>query len=181
MTGKTGSGRGLHHSISMILILFLACVIVLLVIGMLTGFAGLLHKTPLVAVRGSGYTTNAGADAIVLYHGGGDTVSLDPAYKTNGLPTVRFGLLTPEKVEEPAGYFPSSANVSWESGEWIVLYRDNAGFWITDNLSARIARSSTFGPVSAMQPGSWLVNITDARTGAPVAKVTIDLGSKHSI
>jgi len=170
-------GRGLPESMSVILLSFLVVIIVLLVAGMLTGFAGLLHQTPLVAVRGSVLTTPAGASVLVLIHSGGTTVGLNAGSAGDGPPPVLFTVTTFANVTSPVGLSDTAVNRSWGPGDEVYLYEDGKGYWVTDSISARLARSAALGPVTDILPEPLTVRVTDAKTNLVVASIVFVPGS----
>jgi hypothetical protein len=140
---------------------------------MLTGFAGLLQKSHMIAIRGSVYTTNAGTGVLVLSHIGGEVVSLNPAYRGDGPPPVRFSTVSPANLISIAGVTPDIVNDTWKPGEFIVIYRDRNGYFVTNNLPARLARAGTSGPLVNIDRGTWIISVIDAKTNALITKVSV--------
>lgn len=175
--GMSGSGRGLSNTVSMLLIVILGIIIVLLVMGMLTGFGGILQRSHMIAIRGSLYTTSEGTGVIVLSHIGGDTVSLNPGYRGDGPPPVKFSLISPSNTTSVAGLSPTIVNDTWKPGEFIVIYHDSYGYWVTKNISARLALTGTSGQLLDLDRGTWIISIIDARTNALITKVSVVVDS----
>jgi hypothetical protein len=173
MAGIAGSGRGLSHIVSILLIVFLGLIIVMLVVGMLTGFAGLLQKLPVIAIRGSVYTTNSGTDILILSHIGGDPVSLNATSRAGGPAHVKFSILSPANMTAPVALSQVAINETWRSGDSIIIYRDRDGYWVTDNLPARLSKTRTMGQLTDIDRGVWIVSITDAKTNTLITKVPI--------
>lgn len=173
MAGVSESGRGLSHTVSMLLIVILGLVIVLLVVGMLTGFAGLLQKSHLIAIRGSFYTTHEGTGVLVLTHIGGDVVTLNPAFRGDEPVPVKFSIVSPANATFTAGVPSAIVNDTWRPGEFVVIYRDNSGYWVTNNITARLALVGTSGQLLNIDRGTWTISVIDAKTNALFTKVSI--------
>jgi hypothetical protein len=176
MAGLAESGRGLSHIISVLLIVFLGLVIIMLVSGMLTGFSRHLEKPPMIAMRGSVYTLSTGTDILILSHSGGDTVSLNTTAR-NGPPPVKFSVLSPANITTTVALSPVVLNETWRPGDSIVIYRDRNGYWVTDNLPARLSKTGTLGQLTGIDRGVWIVSITDPKTNSLITKVPIVAGS----
>jgi hypothetical protein len=177
MAGIAGSGKGLSHVVSMLLIVFLGLVIVMLVIGMLTGFAGLLQKPPVIAIRGSVYTMSTGMDILILSHFGGEAVSLNATHHDSKPAPVKFSVQSPANRTYPVGLSPAVVNETWRSGDSIIIYRDMNGYWVTDNLPARLSKTGTLGQLIDIDQGGLIVSITDAKTNSLITKVPIVVDS----
>ncbi|HVN72972.1 MAG TPA: hypothetical protein VMT44_00075 [Methanoregula sp.] len=173
------SQRGLPQSMSIILLSLLVIAIVLVVAGMLTGFAGLLHQTPLIAVRGSVFTTPSGVTSLVLIHSGGTTVGLNPASTGSSPPPVRFTITAGTGVTAPVALSETSLNRSWSPGTSIYFYQDGKGFWVTDSIPARLSRTATLGPITDMPHDTVTIRIIDVKTNVTVANVVFVPGTGH--
>jgi len=159
----------------MLLLVILVVLIVLLVIGMLTGFAGILQNTPLIAVRGSGFNTSPGATVITLSHLGGDRVAIDNLSREDSV-EVRFLVGTPSNVTYDVGLSPVLAQGSWVKGGSIFIYRDRSGYRVTDDIQQRIEEGRTLGPLVDLQRGTWIISIVDSKTDVLITAVRVIIG-----
>jgi PKD repeat protein len=71
------------------------------------------------------------------------------------------------------GISPLIIDNTWNSGDTISIYQDAAGYWVTDNIGARIAKAGTYGPLVTMQGGNYTINVVDTRANVLIAIIPV--------
>ena len=173
MGGKAGSGRGMSHNVSILLLVLLVVVVVLLVVGTLTGFAGLLVKSPMIAVRAGVYNASSSTAVIAVSNIGSDPVSIGPSQGA-AIARITFRVTSPANTSEPVEVAPFVTNMSWTPGTTVFIYQDANGFWVTDSMRSRL-ENTTSGPVSPFTHGIWVVSIIDGKTGFLIVRFPVTI------
>jgi PKD repeat protein len=167
-----GKEDAMSESISIILIIFLILVVSMIIYIVLFGYAGITEKSAFIAMRGNAYNTSSGATSLGIFHMQGERVSLNTS-SGSGITPVQFTLQTPFNTTEKVGLSPMITDNIWQSGDTAFIYQDGSGYWVTKNITGRISRSSTLGPLVDMQRGTWTVNVIDTRAKVLIAAIPI--------
>ncbi|MDP3565118.1 MAG: PA14 domain-containing protein [Methanoregula sp.] len=165
----------ISESISIILIIFLMLVVAMIVYLMLFGYAGLVEKSAFIALRGTAYNTSSGAASLAIFHMQGERVSLNSSLGL-GITPVQFTLKTPFNTTEKVYLSPVITDTAWQSGDTAYIYQDGGGFWVTKNITRRVAQSGTLGPLVDLQRGVWTVQVIDTRAKVLIATIPIAVG-----
>lgn len=167
-----GKEDAMSESISIILIIFLILVVSMIIYIVLFGYAGITEKSAFIAMRGNAYNTSSGATSLGIFHMQGERVSLNTS-SGSGITPVQFTLQTPFNTTEKVGLSPMITDNIWQSGDTAFIYQDGGGYWVTKNITGRISRGSTLGPLVDMQRGIWTVNVIDTRAKVLIATIPI--------
>jgi PKD repeat protein len=175
MPRKPCTERALSDAVTIALILILVVAAAAIVFIVVFGYANLAPKSAYVTMRGVAANTSVGAATITLFHFEGDAVNLNGSVKGTGVAPVRFSLRTPQSMTEPVGISPLITDNTWGSGDTISIYEDGSGYWMIDNVSARIAKSSTLGPLISMPAGNYTISVVDAKANVLIAQVPVQI------
>ena len=162
----------LSESISIILIILLMLIASMIVFAVLFGYAGLTEKSAFIAMQGAAYNTSSGATVLGILHMQGDRVSLNTS-QGSGIASVQFTLQTPFNTSEIVSLSPMITDNIWQSGDTAFIYQDGGGFWVTKNITGRISKSGTSGPLVDLQRGVWTVRVIDTRAKVLIATIPI--------
>ena len=181
MPSKPGTESALSEAVSITLILLLMVVIALVVYIVLIGHAGLAPKSAYIALRGTGVNTSVGANTIALFHLEGDAVNLNRSVGGEGIAPVSFNLRMPSGSFQDVRISPLVTDNTWNSGDTITIYEDAYGYWVTDDINARIAASGTIGPLVGMPGGNYTVNVVDLKADLLIAAVPVVITGPGSV
>jgi PKD repeat protein len=159
--------------ISILLIILLMLVAAMVIYIIIFGYATLAPKSAYIAMRGAAANTSVGAETLTIFHFQGDAVNLNSSVKGNGVAPVKFNLRTPLNTMVSVRISPLVTDNTWSSGDTISLYEDASGYWVIDNITARIAKVSTLGPLVDMQAGNYTVNVVDTKANVLIAQVPV--------
>ncbi|MFA6225681.1 MAG: hypothetical protein WC620_05740 [Methanoregula sp.] len=163
----------MSESISVILIILLVLIAAMVVYIILFGYAALALKSAYIVMRGAAANTSVGAETLKIFQFEGDAVYLNGNVKGNGVAPVKFNLRTPSGSMELVQTSPLITDNTWGSGDTISLYEDASGYWVIDNITARIAKIITLGPLVDMHVGNYTVNVIDTKANVLIAQVPI--------
>jgi PKD repeat protein len=175
MQKKPGTERALSEAVSITLILLLIVIIAVVVYLVVIGHANLAPKSAYIVCRGSAVNTSAGANTLALFHLEGDAVDLNRSVKGNGVAPVSFNLRVPSGAMEPVLPYPQITDNTWSSGDTVTIYEDGSGYWVTNDINARIAKAGTVGPLVDLPGGNYTVNIVDRKADVLIAAVPINV------
>jgi PKD repeat protein len=175
MPRKPGIERALSDAVSIALILILVVAAAAIVVIVIFGYANLAPKSAYIAMRGTDVNTSAGADTLALYHLEGDAVNLNRSVKGDGVAPVSFNLILPSGDTGQVRLSPVVADNTWNSGDILTIYEDSSGYWVTDDIDARVAQSGAYGPLIDMPGGNYTVNTVDILAGVLIAAIPIEI------
>lgn len=92
---------------------------------------------------------------------------------------VSFNLILPSRDTAQVRVFPRVTDNTWNSGDTITIYEDAIGYWVTDNISARIDGAGLYGPLVNMAGGNYTVNIVDEKAGVLIAAVPVVISGEE--
>jgi PKD repeat protein len=179
MQKKPGTEHALSEAVSITLILLLVVVIALVIYIVVIGHANLAPKSAYIAMRGVGVNLSIGAgsfaNTISLFHFEGDAVNLNRSRGGNGVAPVSFNLRMPSGDTENVLASSLITDNTWNSGDTITIYEDASGYWVTDNITPRIAKTGTLGPLVDMPGGNYTVNVIDKKADVLIAAVPVNI------
>ena len=179
MQGKPGTESALSEAVSITLIIILVVAVAVIVAIVVFGYANLVPKSAYITMRGTDVNMSIGtgswANTIALFHFEGDAVNLNRSRSGNGMAPVGFSLRTPSGETETVSASALITDNTWNSGDTITIYEDASGYWVTDNITPRIAGISTLGPLVDMPSGNYTVNVVDKKADVLVAAVPVTI------
>ena len=179
MQGKPGTESALSEAVSITLIIILVVAMAVIVAVVIFGYANLAPKSAYITMRGTDVNLSIGtgsfANTIALFHFEGDAVNLNRSRSGNGMAPVGFSLLTPSGETETVSASSLITDNTWNSGDTVTIYEDASGYWVTDNITTRIAGISKFGPLVDMPGGNYTVNVIDQKAEVLVAAVPVTI------
>lgn len=174
MIPELTSDHALSDTVSVILIICLVLIAVIVAWSMLGGSATSLKKTVIIAEKAEDINTSFSAHAIRLLHTNGDSATLNQSAAGQYTP-VSFTLISPN--DSAAGVYPSPLmkDTLWQPGKTVTFYRDNSGYYVIDNLSARTTASAltAYGPLVDLERGLWTVKTVDDSATTVINSITV--------
>ncbi|NMB77557.1 MAG: PKD domain-containing protein [Methanomicrobiales archaeon] len=175
----TTRDHALSDSVSIILIISLILVLVMVMWSFFGGSAGVLKTNINIAESARDIDTGIGAHAIGLFHENGDPATLN-ATGSAGYHEVSFILTSPSGLTLSTPPSPAITDRVWQPGKSVYLYRDAAGFHVTDNLNARIAATAKEGPLVDLEGGIWTIRTVDTSVPVTINTVQVYVGGSGS-
>ena len=175
MPRKPGTDRALSDTVSIALIIILIVIAAMIVFIVVFGYAHLMPKSAYIAMRGVATNTSVGAATLTLFHFEGDTVNLNGSVNGSGIAPVRFNLRTPHDTTVPVGISPLITDNTWNSGDTVTIYEDGAGYWVIDNVTSRIGKAGTLGPLVNMEGGNYTVSVVDTRANVLIGQIPVTI------
>lgn len=163
----------LSDTIAEILIVILSVALVMVVAGTVTGLLPrMLQQSALIAVKAEAVTTSSGADVISLYHRQGLAVSIDGSAQAGGSAPVSFTLTAPDGVNVRVRNASAIRENAWAPGGRVFLFQEGGYYYVTDDPEWLGSR----GPAVSIPPGTWKVNIADARLNLLLQTLPVTIG-----
>ncbi len=177
MQKKPGTEHALSDAVSITLIIILVVATAVIIAALVFGYANLAPKSAYITARATGMNLSTGtgssANTIAVFHFQGDAVNLNRSRSGSGMAPVGFNLRIPSGEMETVRPYPLITDNTWNSGDTITIYEDGAGYWVTDNITRRIAGSGTYGSLVSLPGGNYTVNVVDLQAGVLVAALPV--------
>ena len=175
----------LSETVTIVLILLLVIAMAVIVMLVVFGYAHITPKTAYITARGTGVNISTGsatsANTIALFHFQGDPVNLNRSVGGNGIAPVGFNLMMPSGNMVAVQAYPRIAKNTWGSGDTVTIYEDGSGYWVTDNITSRIADSPLLGSPVSLPGGNYTVSIVDLQAGELVTQVPVVLNGSAAV